>query len=302
MLKITMQQIGYFLALCNTLNFTETAKKCYLSQPALSRQISILENKVGFPLFIRDHRNVILTAEGKLLQKEFQELLNHYNKLMTNITLIAHHEIGELRIGCLEYLNISKIFKKSFNEFYNEYPKTKIITESYNFNILFHNLFHDKLDCIVIPYYEINGKSDLEWEQIDIGQLGIIIPKSNPLSAKKEVTFQDLKHQPFFLISKEESSGFANWILSICKRNNFIPDNIQYVPNIASLLFSLKNGLGVTICNQDIIKYGENMLKSYSLSEKWNEMIIAVWKKDNTNYALENIINIWKNQKKLFVD
>ncbi len=49
-------QIKYFLAVARTLNFTEAAKKLYISQPALSKQINVLEKELNMLLFIRDQK------------------------------------------------------------------------------------------------------------------------------------------------------------------------------------------------------------------------------------------------------
>lgn len=112
MLKLTIQQIYYFLDLCDTLKFTETARRNYLSQPALSRQISLLEEKAGTQLFIRNHRNVTLTPEGELVKKEFLTFMEQCNHMMDSISQIANHKKGTLRLGFSEFIELSPICKK----------------------------------------------------------------------------------------------------------------------------------------------------------------------------------------------
>ena len=67
MYRISFQQIHYFLTVAKTLNFTEASKTLYISQPALSKQINVLEEELGFSVLKRNKRNVILTPEGELL-------------------------------------------------------------------------------------------------------------------------------------------------------------------------------------------------------------------------------------------
>src|SRR6202022_2133814 len=50
-----MNQIRYFLAVCETLNFTRAAEKCNVSQPALTRGIHKLEEELGGLLLRREH-------------------------------------------------------------------------------------------------------------------------------------------------------------------------------------------------------------------------------------------------------
>ena len=63
---MTTQQIEMFLSLANHLNFTKTAKEFFTTQPTVSRQISLLEEEMGFPLFVRNRKEVRLTYQAQL--------------------------------------------------------------------------------------------------------------------------------------------------------------------------------------------------------------------------------------------
>jgi LysR family transcriptional regulator, hydrogen peroxide-inducible genes activator len=66
--------IRYFLAVCETLNFTRAAHKCDVTQPALSRAIQQLEEEVGAPLFRRERNLTHLTDLALLLRPRLQEI------------------------------------------------------------------------------------------------------------------------------------------------------------------------------------------------------------------------------------
>lgn len=61
---MTITQIKYFVAVAECLNFTKAADQLYVTQQVISKQIKHLEKEIGFDLFKRDKRNVILT-EGE---------------------------------------------------------------------------------------------------------------------------------------------------------------------------------------------------------------------------------------------
>ena len=65
-----VQQLQNFLVLCNTLNFRKAAEQINIVQPALSRQIQLLEEETGALLFNRSKRAVTLTEAGTFFQKE----------------------------------------------------------------------------------------------------------------------------------------------------------------------------------------------------------------------------------------
>ena len=63
-----IHHIRYFLAVCETRNFTRAAEKCNVTQPALSRAIQQLEDEVGGLLFRRERNLTHITDLGALLQ------------------------------------------------------------------------------------------------------------------------------------------------------------------------------------------------------------------------------------------
>ena len=69
-----LYQVKYFLALCETLNFTRAADKCAVSQPSLTRAIQNLEGEFGGPLFHRERQRTHLTELGRLMQPYFEQV------------------------------------------------------------------------------------------------------------------------------------------------------------------------------------------------------------------------------------
>src|SRR3569833_1927750 len=69
-----IHHIRYFLAVCDTRNFTRAAAKCNVTQPALSRAIQQLEDEVGGLLFRRERNLTHITDLGNLLRPRFQQV------------------------------------------------------------------------------------------------------------------------------------------------------------------------------------------------------------------------------------
>lgn len=69
-----MQQIRYFLALAETLNFTRAAELCNVSQPALTRAIQGLEAELGGPLVHRERNKTHLSELGRIMTPYFKSI------------------------------------------------------------------------------------------------------------------------------------------------------------------------------------------------------------------------------------
>ena len=69
-----MQQVRYFLAICETLNFTRAAVRCDVAQPSLTRAIKKLEEELGGQLFRRERRNTHLTQLGEIMKPHLEQI------------------------------------------------------------------------------------------------------------------------------------------------------------------------------------------------------------------------------------
>ena len=67
MTVVQIQQLTYFVAVARTRHFTRAAELTGVSQPSLSKQIRVLENSLGTPLFVRNRGANELTSAGEAL-------------------------------------------------------------------------------------------------------------------------------------------------------------------------------------------------------------------------------------------
>ena len=72
---MNVRELRYFLALCETLNFTRAAERCYVTQPAFSRAIQTLEGQLGGALVHRERGNTHLTELGRMMQPYFEQVV-----------------------------------------------------------------------------------------------------------------------------------------------------------------------------------------------------------------------------------
>lgn len=86
------------------LNFTEAARRLYVTQPTLSKQIALIEDDLGFKLFVRSNRNVSLTPEGAFLYKRMRPAIDELDSSVLLARTAGRGEGGTLRVGCFETL------------------------------------------------------------------------------------------------------------------------------------------------------------------------------------------------------
>ena len=69
-----MHQVRYFLAVCETLNFTRAAEACNVAQPSLTRAVKKLEDELGGELFRRERNQTHLTELGRLMKPHLETI------------------------------------------------------------------------------------------------------------------------------------------------------------------------------------------------------------------------------------
>jgi len=92
--------LEYFLAVCEELHFTKAAVKLGISQPTLSQQIRLLEERIGTPLFQRIGKRNYLTEAGLMLKEHALNIFHELEQAQTEINELKGMQRGKLTIGC----------------------------------------------------------------------------------------------------------------------------------------------------------------------------------------------------------
>lgn len=87
-----LRQIKYFVSIIDCNSFTEAAEQCFISQSAISQQISALESELGVKLINRDGRKFTITAAGEYFYKRGKILLQDAEKVKVETIRIGTDE------------------------------------------------------------------------------------------------------------------------------------------------------------------------------------------------------------------
>src|SRR5690625_3965126 len=94
-----LKQLRYFIAVAEEGSFTAAAEKLHITQPPLSRQIQLLEDRLQVTLIERSARPIRLTQAGKLFYEQASQLLHRLQQIEEATTKLGKSEQSTLRIG-----------------------------------------------------------------------------------------------------------------------------------------------------------------------------------------------------------
>ncbi len=96
-----MHQIRYFLAVCETLNFTRAAEQSNVSQPALTKAIKKLEGELGNALFFREGKRVLVSEFGQLMRPNLQAIFGQAESARDLAEGYGHRNKMPLNVGIM---------------------------------------------------------------------------------------------------------------------------------------------------------------------------------------------------------
>ena len=125
---VEMHQIRYFLAVCETLNFTRAAEACHVSQPSLTRAIKGLEDELGGPLFRRERNNTHLTGLGEMMRPHLSQVLIETEPAKERARSFGRLEDVELKLGMMCTIGPHRFvpFLQGFRE---RHPKVRLAVQ-----------------------------------------------------------------------------------------------------------------------------------------------------------------------------
>ncbi len=124
---LSQYRIFYEVARCG--NISRAAKNLYISQPAISKSVSKLEESLGTKLFTRSSRGVRLTPEGRILYEHIDSAFNEISQGENELRRIKDFHLGQLRIGVSNTL-CRYVLLPYLKGFVEKYPHVTISIDS----------------------------------------------------------------------------------------------------------------------------------------------------------------------------
>ncbi|MBI3295839.1 MAG: LysR family transcriptional regulator [Deltaproteobacteria bacterium] len=170
-----LQYLKYFSAVAETLNFSEAAKRCHVSQPALSAQVRILEDRLGTQLFHRNRRSVTLTKEGHALIPRVRRILMDLDELSGAAKELQEPLAGNFFVGVTPLIPLSNAFT-TLNQMQKDHPRLKLSFLEEGAAPLIGKLLAHQLDLILIPHHARLESPLIDFRVIDTVPVALCFP------------------------------------------------------------------------------------------------------------------------------
>jgi len=261
-LPFTLQQLRIVKTVANEKSFKMAAEKMFLSQPSLSKQIKILESRLGILLFNRTNKKVYLTEAGNLFLQYADRILLLCEETCRAIDDIKNEERGNLIIGASQTTG-TYVLPRILALFVKNYPQFNITLQVNSTRVISENILNQKIDIgLVGGEVPTPFKKSLKIENFVEDELMLIISKSHPFLSKKNkiINCEDLYHLNF--ITLNSNSTVRKFIDNVLIQNHIETTKLNIIMELNSIeaiktIVSL--GLGVAFVSSSAIEKEVNL-------------------------------------------
>ena len=281
----------YFVTIVRCGSFTEAAEECFISQSAISQQIKALEKEFGVELMHRQNRSFILTPAGEYFYRHCLGVLDEIERIKSETIQIGEYDDQTLSIGLMEGLSFSEI-RKAIAKFASLYPEVEIDIKTGSHEDLFNYMQSDEVDIKLNDQRRAFSDLYVNFHLMD-QPFYVGLSPQNPLADLDYLTIDDLRRLPCIIVasSSQEDTERDYYHNNIGFGNNFIFVRNQETANLmvaANKGFNPNDGYRPqreTIVYKPLYEGKQPLIRHYYL----------FWKKNHTNYYIEEFANILYN-------
>jgi DNA-binding transcriptional LysR family regulator len=190
-----MHQIRYFLAVCNTLNFTRAAEHCNVTQPALTRAIQKLEEELGGLLFRRERKLTHMTDLGNLVRPQLEAILKQSEQARSTAQSFLQLRDAPLRLGVMCTIGPVR-FVSFLSRFGADHPGIEVsLTESIP-DELINMLMEGQLDIAITTAPE-EPNARLDFRKLYEERFVVAFPPGHRYESMTEVPVHEIAGESY---------------------------------------------------------------------------------------------------------
>ena len=237
---ITLRQLGFLVALADTLNFSRAAEMSLVTQPTLSAGLKELEDRLGVPLAERTKRSVLLTPAGAEIARRARDILLAVREIEKLAEAQAAPEAGELRLGAIPTIG-PFLIPHALPAIRRAFPDLKLLLREEMTEHLLGGLHDGRLDLILFALpFETSGL-----ETMELFEDGYHLAAPPGSFGPEPVRGAALEGARLMLL--EKGHCLQRHALSAFPERNIQQDESFSATSLPTLISMVSEGLGITL-------------------------------------------------------
>ncbi|MEU3683825.1 LysR family transcriptional regulator [Streptomyces sp. NPDC030592] len=205
-MDVDTRLLRYFAAVAEEGTLTGAARKLFVSQPALSKQVRHLEDDLGVRLFVRSRAGMTLTEAGRELASRVPALLDDWDEAVR----AAGRAARVLRLGFLDAGAVEAV-PEIVAEFRHTRPEWRVELRQFDWSEPSAGLARGEVDAAVVRL-PFPGQERFAVVELFVEERGVLLPARHPLANSGTVEFRELWEEPFAAAGPETGPWREHWL------------------------------------------------------------------------------------------
>ncbi|WP_033288862.1 LysR family transcriptional regulator [Amycolatopsis jejuensis] len=242
-MDLTLKQLEYFIATVEAGTMTAAAKKCFVSQSAISLAVSELERGLGVQLIIRQNpRRLALTQAGRRLLADARQVLSGIEEMQWAARTEGETIAGTLKLGCYRTLG-PFVLPPLIEGFEVQHPDVKVDLLEDGTDELCERLASGDVEVAIL--YDLDIPMPLETVELTTFAPYVLVSPDHPLAAAETVSAADLANEDLILFTPP-----SRYYLSLLRQSGVEPRIRYECANFETVRSITARGIGYALFHQ----------------------------------------------------
>lgn len=239
---ISTKQLTYALAVERTLHFKRAAEHCHITQSALSTALAELEKQLGFQLFERDNKKVLVTPIGEEVLRRARDIMSRVEDLQRLADTLKSPLSYPITIGLIPTI-APYLLPKVFPELKLQYPDCQPVIVEEQTHVLLDMVRNGDIDTAIIALpYACDGLLTFEFWAEDFYWVAL---KGERFANQTEVSSKELAQQNLMLL--KDGHCLKEHVLDVCKLPAPATNQGFGTASLNTLIQMVLNNMGTTL-------------------------------------------------------
>lgn len=243
MVRLTLKQCAYFVAVVDQGGIAQAARALNISQPAVAQALDKLEAIYGLRLLVRHHaRGTELTPQGRAFCRSARDLLRQAERAEHEALAIAADLAGTIRFGCFH--TIAPFYLAQIIKAYSAlYPDVDVVASELLQDDIISGVEAAELDLALTYDMSLEGRP-LERHVVARLKPFVLLSSEHPLAVRPSIRLSEMAQEPFVIFDGPSSRDYFAKILAA---HSIDPPVTFRSRSMESVRCAVANGLGFSL-------------------------------------------------------
>ncbi|AKM11053.1 LysR family transcriptional regulator [Croceicoccus naphthovorans] len=291
-MSLETKQLRYAVLAAEMRSFSRAAALLRIKQATLSRNVWLLEHRLGVKLFERRTRGAAVTPEGTPIIATARRILTEIDNLQTRARAMRSGDAGELTIGFCSSLTAGDL-RYAIVEFQRRFPDVRLNGVERERGFLHHALHAGVIDLAVVTgeLADPGVKRRSLWSE----RVLIALPETHPLVEAERIYWPDLRRQTFVLGTQDPGPDLMRLLQARLAEPGYEPDVEAQDVSRENVLAMVSAGWFLTLVSESALGVNHPGIVFRELHEPTGQARIdygCYWRSDDTSPALRRFLGL----------